>query len=101
MMLNCDKSAGMCETLVYSISCICLSEKIILKIMSVILPAIHFPQLIWGLVMGQQSELSPDLERASNLFLVENHGLGLRGADSHLSRFTLGCKKPQKIMSSC
>ncbi|KAI3377223.1 hypothetical protein L3Q82_009141, partial [Scortum barcoo] len=31
-------------------------------------------------------------ERAHHPFLVENHGLRFGGADSHPSRFTLGCK---------
>lgn len=93
MMLDCDKSAGMCETLVYSISCICLSEKITRNRTSVIPPSIHFLQLIWGLVMGQQSELSPDLERASNLVLVRNHGPEFRGTDSASHR---AAKSPRR-----
>ena len=42
--------------------------------------------------------LSPNPEGASHLFLVENHGLGFGGADSHPSRFTLGCKPPQDML---
>lgn len=33
-----------------------------------------------------------NLEKASQLLLVGNHGLGLPGASSQSSRFTLGCK---------
>ncbi|XP_040908617.1 NACHT, LRR and PYD domains-containing protein 14-like, partial [Toxotes jaculatrix] len=39
-----------------------------------------------------------NLERASHPFPVENHGLGLGGADSHPSRFTLSCKLPQYVL---
>ena len=39
-----------------------------------------------------RQELSPNPEGTRHLFAVENHGLGLGGADSHPSCFTLGCK---------
>ena len=45
-----------------------------------------------------RQELSPNQEGASQLFPVENHGLRLGGADSHPSRFTLGCKPPQDML---
>ncbi len=47
-------------------------------------PSIHLP-LIRRRVAGA----------AGAVFLTEHHGLGLGGADSHPSRFTLGCKPPQ------
>ena len=45
-----------------------------------------------------RQELSPNPEGASHIFPVENHGLGLGGADSHPSRFTLDCKLPQDML---
>uniref|UniRef100_A0A3Q3IKM2 glutaminase n=1 Tax=Monopterus albus TaxID=43700 RepID=A0A3Q3IKM2_MONAL len=42
-----------------------------------------------------RQELSTNLKGTSHCFLTEIHGLGLGGADSHPSRFTLGCKPPQ------
>ena len=46
-----------------------------------------------------RQELSPNLEGASHLFPVKNHGLGLGGADFHPSHFTLGCKLPQGMLA--
>ncbi len=42
-----------------------------------------------------QKELSSNLKWASHLIPTEHHGLRLGGADSHPSRFTLGCKPSQ------
>ncbi|XP_078478589.1 LOW QUALITY PROTEIN: uncharacterized protein LOC144739520 [Lampetra planeri] len=42
--------------------------------------------------------LSSNPEGAGHLFPVENHGLGLGGADSHPNRFTLGCEPPQRML---
>ena len=45
-----------------------------------------------------KQELSPNQEGASHLFPVKNDGLGIGGADSHPSRFTLGCTPPQDML---
>ncbi|KAI3360880.1 hypothetical protein L3Q82_012887 [Scortum barcoo] len=45
-----------------------------------------------------RQDLSTHLERACHPFPVENHGLGFGGADSHPSRFTLGCKPLQYML---
>ncbi len=44
-----------------------------------------------------RQELSTNLKWTSHLFLTDHHGLGLGGADSHPSRFTLGWKPSQCI----
>ncbi|KAI3365786.1 hypothetical protein L3Q82_000784 [Scortum barcoo] len=45
-----------------------------------------------------RKDLSTHPERARHPFPVENHGLGFGGADSHPSRFTLGCKPLQYML---
>ncbi|KAI3361918.1 hypothetical protein L3Q82_012189, partial [Scortum barcoo] len=45
-----------------------------------------------------RQDLSTHPERARHPFPVENHGLGFGGADSHPSRFTLGCKPLQYML---
>ena len=48
---------------------------------------------------GGASDINaPNLEGASHLFPVKNHGLRLGGADFHPSCFTLGCKPPQDML---
>ncbi len=42
-----------------------------------------------------RQELSTNLKWASHLYPTEHHGLGLGGADSNPSRFTLSCKPSQ------
>ncbi|XP_055363001.1 uncharacterized protein LOC114867461 isoform X2 [Betta splendens] len=51
------------------------------------------PKILELLHFGQ--ELSSNLDRAAHLFPVENHGLRFGGTDSHPSRFTLSCNRPQ------
>ncbi|MEQ2285243.1 hypothetical protein AMECASPLE_029797 [Ameca splendens] len=45
-------------------------------------------------------ELLSNMKRTSHPFPVENHGLGLEGADPHPSRFKLGCELPQCMLSA-
>ncbi|KAK3561835.1 hypothetical protein QTP86_017057 [Hemibagrus guttatus] len=45
-----------------------------------------------------RKELPSNLEGASHLFPVENHGLRFGGADPHPSRFRLSCKMPQCML---
>jgi len=52
------------------------------------------PEILELLRLRQQ--LTPNLEGALHRFAAENHGL--RGANSHPDRFTLGCPKPPQCM---
>ncbi|KAK0137965.1 hypothetical protein N1851_025840 [Merluccius polli] len=52
------------------------------------------PEVLELLHLGQ--DLIPDPEGALHPFPVEDHGLGLGGADSHPDRFTLGCEPVQR-----